>query len=199
MTTNTHAHEHHETGLLNSKVIFGFWVFVMTDVIMFAALFATYAVLSGNTFGNIGVKQVASLNYVLVQTLIMIASAFTYGIAMVNSLRNNSNKTMTWLGITMLLGIAFFAMSYQGLDHLYATGHSWQKSAFLSAYFTLVGLQAVHVIAALSWLFILMVQLPMQKFTTTMRTRLACFGLFWDFLVMLWLLIFAIVYLMGAV
>lgn len=198
MSTNMHAHEHHGNKLLDSKVIFGFWIFIMTDVIMFAALFATYAVLSGNTYGNIGIKQAASLPHILVQTLILLTSAFTYGIASVNSLKAGTNKTMLWLGITLLLGIAFFVMSYQGLAGLASSGHSWQKSAFLSAYFTLIGLQAVHVLAALVWIVILMIQLPMQKLTTTMRTRLACFGLFWDFLVMLWLLIFAIVYLMGA-
>ena len=189
-------HAHHG---LDNKAIFGFWCCILTDLIMFAALFATYAVLEHNTFGNIGIRQTASLHFVLVQTLILLTSAFTYGLAIVASKKNAVNKVMLWMGVTALLGLSFLGLEYHQLSQLAQAGHSWRNSAFLSVYFSLIVIHAVHIFIALLWAVVLMIQLPKQKLTDTMRTRLACFGLFWDYTVLVWMLIFFIVYLMGAI
>ena len=139
MTTHTLDKNNHHGGL-DAKVIFGFWVFIVTDCIMFSGLFSTYAVLSHSTFGNIGVAQTASLPFVLVQTLLFLTSVLTLGFGVAASTRGNFNQTMLWLVITFALGAIFLSMGYHQLANLYTHGHTWRDSAFLSAYFTVIGL-----------------------------------------------------------
>lgn len=191
-----HHHHHHDT---ESKVIFGFWIFVLSDAILFATLFAAYVVLQNNIFGGINITQVATLPFVLTQTLLLLTSSFTYGMGMVSLRKNCKNKMMPWLLITLVLGLIFVGMEFNQFANLINNGYSWKNSAFLSAYFSLVGLQGLHVATALLWLVILMIQLTKQNVTITMKTRFSCFGLFWDFLNIVWVFIFTIVYLMGAI
>ncbi len=191
-----HEHEHHDVA---SKVIFGFWVYILSDFIVFATLFATYAVLHNNTYGGIGIKGVATLPFVLVQTLVFLTSVFAYGKAHAALKRQAISNVMLWMTTTFLLGGIFLWMGLHQCAYLLNSGHSWHDSAFLSSYFTLIGLQGAHVIAGLLWIVILMLQLPKQGVSETMKIRFTCLGIFWNFLSIIWLFIFAIVYLMGAI
>lgn len=198
MTTHAlHEHAHHDD--VPSKVIFGFWIYIMTDGILFAALFATYAVLHNNIWNGPGIQQIATLPYVLVQTLVLLTSVFTYGLASVALRGGHKNRILFWLTITFLLGLVFLGFEWQQFANLIAHGNSWQTSAFLSIFFSLVGLHGMHIVAGMLWIIILMIQLRMKNITATMQTRLACLGLFWNFLNIMWLFIFTIVYLMGAI
>ncbi|MDO8953890.1 MAG: cytochrome c oxidase subunit 3 [Gammaproteobacteria bacterium] len=193
MTTDIH---HDET---SSKVIFGFWAYILTDFIMFAALFATYIVLRNNTFGSIDASQVASLHYVLIQTMYLLAANFTFGLCLVASHSASKARVMLWMGVTFLLALGFLRMEQHQFCHLIANGYTWQTSAFLSAFFTLLSIHGIHVIVALLWMVIVAIQLSMHGLTTTMKTRLTCLGLFINFITMIWIVIFTLVYLMGAI
>lgn len=197
MTTDTLAHHHHHDS--ESKVIFGFWIFILTDFIVFATLFATYAVLHNNTYGGAGIKDILDLPYVLGQSLIFLTSSLSYGLAVVALKKGELQRVMQWLALTFILGLLFVGLEYTEFARIIQNGHSWQSSAFFSSFFTLVGLHGVHVVIGLLWMVIVMIQLTMQKITPTMKTRLACLGLFWDFLNIIWIFIFSIVYLMGAI
>lgn len=199
MTINAldHHHDHHVQ--TEEKVTFGFWVYVMTDFIMFATLFATYAVLHNNTYGGPGILKMAGLHHVLVLTLILSVSAFTCGLAMVAKAKESLSGAQFWLVVTFLLGIVFLGMQYHQLAFLVHNGITWQGSAFLSVYFTLIGIFGLHLAIALLWIVILLIQFVSQGLTNTMKTRLTCLSLFWYFLNLVWILIFTIVYLSGAI
>ncbi len=196
-TQAEHHHPHHHDA--GPRVIFGFWIFILSDFIMFSALFATYAVLRNHSFGDITIKQIVDLPLITTQTLLLLASCLTYGFGLVAMHRGNHKKLLTWAGVTFVLGLAFVGMDYQQLAHLYRDGHTWQTSAFLSAYYTVVGLQLIHMVAALLWLLIIAGQVSLKGINERMKNRFACLGLFWDFLNIMWIFIFAIVYLMGAI
>ncbi|MDF2529153.1 MAG: cytochrome o ubiquinol oxidase subunit [Gammaproteobacteria bacterium] len=200
MSTNTlnneHHHGHEDPG---PKVTFGFWTYIMTDFIMFAGLFATYVVLRNSTYGGLSIKDITNLPFVLTQTLILLASTLSYGFCNVASRNGNKAQVNLWLVVTFLLGLCFAAMGYHQLAALVASGSNWQTSAFLSAYFTLIILHGIHVVIGLLWIAVLMVQLMSQGLSPTMKTRLTCLSLFWNFISIVWIFIFTIVYLMGAV
>ncbi|MDF2940572.1 MAG: cytochrome o ubiquinol oxidase subunit [Gammaproteobacteria bacterium] len=196
-TGNLHHDHHHED--TSSKVVFGFWAYIMTDFIMFAALFATYDVLRNNTYGGIGIGQVANLPFVLTQTLILLASTLTCGFAKAASHNNNKKGVLLWLAVSFVLGLIFASMGLHQLACLVASGSSWQTSAFLSAYFTLIIGHAIHVIVAMLWIVVLMIQFMSQDLSSTMKTRITCLSLFWNFISIVWVFIFIIVYLMGAI
>jgi cytochrome o ubiquinol oxidase subunit 3 len=198
MTTQTlHTEHHHDDS--GSKAIFGFWLYIMTDFIMFAAVFATYVVLRNNTYGGIGVNQVASLPFVLTQTLILLASTLTCGFSKAASHNNNKSAVMLWMAVSFILGLVFVSMGFHQLACLVASGSSWQSSAFLSVYFTLIVMHGLHVVVGMLWIAILSIQLMMQGLSPTMQTRVTCLNLFWNFISMVWIFIFTIVYLMGAI
>lgn len=199
MKTHALDQHHHHSHDSESKVVFGFWVFILSDFILFAAIFATYAVLHGNTYGSLGIKQIMHLPSVLVQTIFLLTSALTYGLGVVALNAGNKRAVLLWLGVTFLLGALFIKLELRQFAHLLHSGYSWQTSAFFSSYFTLLGMQAAHLAFGLLWMLIVMVQLAQQDITATMKTRIACLGLFWDFLNILWICIFTLVYLMGAI
>lgn len=181
----------------DSKPIFGFWVYLMTDCVLFATLFATYAVLHGNTFGGPPASELFSLPFVLVETLILLTSSFTAGLALLAARKNMKKQVVTWLVITFLLGAAFLAMELNEFANLIHEGNSWQRSGFLSAFFTLVGTHGLHITIGLLWLVTLLIQLR-GGFTESLMKRLTMFGMFWHFLDIIWIFIFTMVYLMGA-
>lgn len=186
---------HHDS---SSKVIFGFWVFLMTDFIVFAALFATYAVLRNNTFGGLSIKEIVDLPYALLQSLIFLASSLSLGLGII-ALKNKSRAGLfRWLAVTFLLGLAFVGLEYNEFAKIIAYGYSWQSSGFLSAFFTLVGLQGIHVVIGLAWIIIMAIQVCFKPDHSSMSAKFACLGLFWDFLNIIWVFIFSLVYLMGA-
>jgi len=182
----------------DSKPIFGFWVYLMTDCVLFATLFATYAVLHNNTYGGPPASELFSLPFVLIETLILLTSSFTAGLALLAARRSNKTQVITWLAITFILGAAFLGMELNEFANLVHEGNSWQRSGFLSAFFTLVATHGLHISIGLLWLIALVVQIVRRGFTKSTVQRLTMFGLFWHFLDIVWIFIFTFVYLMGA-
>lgn len=180
------------------KTVFGFWVYLMTDCILFATLFATYAVLRNNTYGGPSGYELFSLPFALSETLILLISSFTCGLAMLAAQVKDRKKVLVWLGISFLLGIAFLTMELREFTHLVHEGNSWQRSGFLSAFFTLVATHGLHITAGLLWMVFVVVQLLSKGIICVTFKRLTCLSMFWHFLDVVWIFIFTIVYLMGA-
>lgn len=178
------------------KVILGFWIYLMTDLIMFAVLFATFAVLRGNTFGGLPLHQLFSLPLVLKETLILLTSSFTCGLAILAMSGNKKNQTWFWLVVTFLLGLSFLILEITEFSHLIADGHSWQNSAALSSYFTLVGTHGLHIAVGLLWLIVTLVEIWLRGLNDSVTSKLTRFSLFWHFLDIVWIFIFTIVYLL---
>jgi cytochrome o ubiquinol oxidase subunit 3 len=184
----------HET---NDKAIFGFWVYLMTDLVMFAALFATYAVLRNNTFGGPGGNELFNLPFVLIETLILLTSSFVTGLGILAARANKKNQTLTWFSITFLLGISFLVMELNEFSKLISEGHGPQASAFLSSFFTLVGTHGLHITIGLFWILALLIQIYRKGLTSFNVRKLTMLSLFWHFLDIVWIFIFTIVYLMA--
>lgn len=187
--------DHHHDA--DATEVFGFWIYILTDCILFATLFAAFAVLHQHTFGGPSLGKLTDLPYVLTETLILLASSFTYGMSMLAMYKEKKGKVMFWLLITAILGIAFVSMELHEFAGLVAEGHSWRASAAMSAFFTLVGTHGLHVTIGIIWMFLLMFQLSIGRLDRTMARRLTYLGLFWHFLDIVWIFVFTIVYLMG--
>lgn len=183
----------------DSKTFLGFWTYIMTDCVLFATLFATYAVLHTNTYGGPTGKDLFSLPFVLTETLILLASSFACGIAIISARNNQRSHTLIWLIITAVLGLAFLTMEITEFSHLVKDGHDWQASAFLSSFFTLVGTHGLHILAGLIWAVVLVLQIIKKGLNKHVVRRLTLFSLFWHFLDVVWIFIFTVVYLMGAI
>lgn len=190
-------HDHHEQEV-SKKVTFGFWVYIMSDCILFSMLFATYAVLHNNTFGGPSGKELFDMPYVLIETFILLTSSFTYGLVMLSAHKGNKNLTLTWIVVTFLLGLSFVAMEVTEFHHLIIEGHGPNTSAFLSSFFTLVGTHGLHVTCGLIWMIVLMFQISKHGLMSITVRKLSCLSLFWHFLDIVWIFVFTIVYLMGA-
>jgi cytochrome o ubiquinol oxidase subunit III len=177
---------------------YGFWMFLLSDFIMFAAIFAAYAVLSGATAGGPVAADVIHLNIAAVETVCLLMSSFTCGLA---SLAANLRKpvwTQTALTVTGVLGGAFLALEVREFAGMVALGAGPQRSAFLSAFFTLVGCHGLHVSAGLMWLGTMMAQIYAKGFRPDIMRRLLCFSLFWHALDIIWVAVLTVVYLQGA-
>jgi len=169
----------------------------MTDCVLFAALFATFAVLRNNTFGGPSGRELFDMPFVLAETLILLTSSFTCGLAMLAAHRQNKRLVLALFGITFLLGIAFLTLELTEFTHLVHEGNSWQRSGFLSAFFTLVGTHGAHITAGLLWMLVLLPRVWKRGVTYMTMRRLTLLSLFWHFLDIIWIFIFTIVYLMG--
>ena len=191
-------HHHDHDADASSKVVCGLWVYIMSDCILFSMIFATYAVLHGHTYGGPSGKELFSMPYVLIETFILLTSSFTYGLDMLGAHKNNKKQVMTWLFITFALGFAFICMEVNEFHHLIAEGNGPQRSAFLSSFFTLVGTHGLHVTCGLIWMIMLMIQVSKHGLTSITTRKLTCLSLFWHFLDIVWIFVFTIVYLMGA-
>lgn len=181
----------------DNKTIFGFWVYLMTDCVLFACLFATYAVLHMNTFGGPSSQELFNPPFVLIETMLLLTSSFTCGLALLAGRKHHLQQTIIWLGITFLLGIAFLTMELSEFNHLVQEGNSWHRSGFLSAFFTLVGTHGLHISIGLLWLLVLAFQAVKRGFTEGVSRRLTLFTMFWHFLDVVWIFIFTIVYMIG--
>lgn len=181
------------------KTTFGFWLYLMTDCVLFASLFATFLVLRNNTFGGPAGQDLFSLNYVLIQTLLLLTSSFTAGMAMLAYYKKRKSETLKYLLVTFVLGLAFLSMELYEFAKLYSEGHSWRQSGFLTAYFTLVGTHGLHISIGLIWLAVLGVRIYFKGLSQNVGKRLTMFSLFWHFLDIIWIFIFTIVYLLGEV
>jgi cytochrome o ubiquinol oxidase subunit 3 len=181
----------------DEKATFGFWLYIMSDCLLFASLFATYAVLHNATFGAPSSKELFSLPFVLLETMILLTSSFTVGLAVLYARAENMRLTLSFLVITLLLGLAFLFLEIREFHMFILEGASFTKSAFLSAFFTLVGTHGLHVALGSLFMLVLILMLALRGFGEAMMRRLVCLSVFWHFLDIIWIFIFTIVYLMG--
>jgi cytochrome o ubiquinol oxidase subunit 3 len=188
----------HQSTADGSKTVFGFWVYIMTDCVLFATLFATFAVLRSNTNGGPGGNELFSLPFVLTETLILLTSSFTAGLGLLAAHRRDRRAVLGLFALTFVLGLAFLGLEINEFHKLAAEGNSWRRSGFLSAFFTLVGTHGLHITSGLVWMLILMVQVFKKGVTPINLRRLTILSLFWHFLDIIWIFIFSIVYMMGA-
>lgn len=183
----------------SDKTLFGFWVYLMTDLILFATLFATFLVLRDATAGGPAGSEIFSMPFVLAETLILLTSSFTAGLAMLAVYNKDKSKTLIWLAVTFILGVMFLTLEISEFYNLVHEGHGWQSSAFMSAFFTLVGTHGLHITIGLIWMATLMLKLYRNGFVKNSLKRLTMLSLFWHFLDIVWIFIFTIVYLLGEV
>lgn len=180
-----------------SKTTLGFWIYLMTDCVLFASLFATYAVLRNGTAGNVSGADIFELDFVFIETVLLLLSSLTSGLALVGIRLASRRFVAVMMGLTFVLGATFLSMELYEFSKLAAEGHGWDKSAFLSSYFTLVGTHGLHIAIGLLWLVVLTHSLFKRGLTNTFHKRLTLFSLFWHFLDIIWIFIFTLVYLMG--
>ncbi|MEC7729619.1 MAG: cytochrome o ubiquinol oxidase subunit III [Pseudomonadota bacterium] len=204
MTTNTmtnhdlaahggHDDHHDVTGMK----MYAFWIYLMSDLIIFGSLFATYAVLHSGTAGGPTSQNLFELDFVLVETILLLLSSFTYGMAVLAMNQNRLPQLKAWLAVTFLFGAGFVGMEIYEFHHLIAEGFGPDRSGFLSSFFALVGTHGLHVSFGLLWMLIMLIQLSTKGLTEQTRPRILCLSLFWHFLDIVWICVFTFVYLMG--
>ena len=181
----------------DTKTVFGFWVYIMTDCVLFASLFAVYAVLHRNTYGGPPSQVLFDLPYALYETLILLTSSFTCGMAVLAAQRRNRALVLFWFTITFILGSAFLGMELHEFRSFVVAGDSWRRSGFLSSFFTLVGTHGLHITSGLIWMAVMMAQIGTKGLTRGTLRRLGLLSMFWHFLDVVWIFIFTIVYLQG--
>jgi cytochrome o ubiquinol oxidase subunit 3 len=177
---------------------YGFWIFILSDMVMFSAFFAAYAVLADATAGGPTAKQIFDLNNVAIETACLLASSFACGMASLAA----GARSQIWFHVAMAatfgLGAVFLGLEIKEFAGLAAQGAGPQRSAFLTAFFTLVGCHGAHITAGLLWLLTMMAQVVAKGFRADILRRILCFTLFWHALDIIWVAIFTIVYLIGA-
>jgi len=191
-----HGHDdhHHDT---SEMTVFGFWLYLMTDCIVFASIFAAYAVLVNNVAGGPSGHDIFELPYVLGETACLLLSSITYGFAMLAVFKGKKSQVLFWLAITFLFGLGFIGMEINEFHKLIEEGFGPNRSGFLSGFFTLVGTHGLHVSSGLIWMGVMMYQVWKNGLTPSNITRLSCLSLFWHFLDVVWICVFTVVYLMG--
>ena len=186
------AHEHHDEG---NKTVVGFWMYLMGDCLIFAVLFATFGVLLNGTADGPSGKELFKLGFVLSETVVLLLSSFTFGLAMLGMQAGKRNQVVGWLAVTGVLGAVFIGMELYEFAELIHEGATPDVSAYLSAYFTLVATHGLHVTFGLLWLAIMIHQVLKFGLDGIVRRRLACLSLFWHFLDLIWICVFTFVYL----
>jgi cytochrome o ubiquinol oxidase subunit 3 len=191
---------HGETGPADKRIIvgYGFWIFLLSDIVMFSCFFAAFAVQRNATAGGPGISQIVEIPRVALETGALLLSSYTCGLSFAATNARNKLWTQVFLLITGLLGLAFVAMELQEFISLAAHGITPQRSGFLTAFYGLVGLHGLHVTIAGLWLLTMMAQVQVKGFRREIIHRLICFNLFWHALDIVWIGVFTIVYLMGA-
>ncbi len=187
---------HHHDG--DTTDVFGFWLYIMTDCILFCCLFATFLVLNQPSIYTPALKQYIDLPYVLGETFVLLASNFTFCLASLNLYHDKIRKVQGWLLITFVLGATFVAMEVYEFAKLAREGFAWDISGQASGFFTLVGTHGFHVSVGLLWILLLTIQFSTFKDLKSMKRRMTMLGLFWNFLDIVWIFLFTIVYIMGA-
>ena len=175
----------------------GFWLYLMSDCLIFATLFATYAVVGRSYAAGPSGADLFDLKLVAINTAFLLLSSITYGFAMLEAQKKKINTTLIWLGITGLFGLAFLCLELYEFYHLIHEGATPQRSAFLSAFFALVGTHGLHVTFGVIWLVTLMVQIKKFGLHAANMRRLTCLSMFWHFLDVIWIGVFSFVYLVG--
>jgi len=189
------ADEHDHAG--GESTMLGFWLYIMSDCLIFAVLFATYGVLGGNYAAGPSPKDLFELPLVAVNTSMLLLSSVTYGFAMLAAQRNRAGQTQLWLAITVLFGLCFVGIELFEFSHMIHEGATPMRSAFLSSFFTLVGTHGLHVSIGMIWIVTLMAQVGKYGLIPENRRRLMCLSMFWHFLDVIWIGVFTFVYLMG--
>ncbi len=189
-----------EAGPASKRIVvaYGFWIFLLSDIVMFSALFAAYAVLVHATAGGPTGAQLFNQVSVAIETACLLASSYTCGMMSLAAGSRRLGGTYLFAFVTFVLGAAFLALELREFANMIAVGAPPQRSAFLSAFFTLVGCHGLHVTAGLIWLAAMMAQVAIKGFRGAVERRLICFALFWHALDIIWVWLFTIVYLMGA-
>ena len=183
---------------LNDKVTFGFWVYLMSDCVLFAGLFATYAVLQNSTYGGPAMEDIVNLPFVLIETMLLLTSSFTVGLALLAAHTNKKQLTLIALAITFFIGVAFLGMEMSEFSRLVAQGSGPSRSAFLSSFFTLVGTHGLHVALGSLWMLVIMAHIALKGLSPASVRKLTILSMFWHFLDIIWIFIFTLVYLFGA-
>jgi cytochrome o ubiquinol oxidase subunit 3 len=177
---------------------YGFWIFILSDMVMFSAFFATYAVLLGQTAGGPTGHDLFDLRNVAIETAFLLASSFTCGLASIAADTRNTTWFQLAMAVTCALGLGFLILEGQEFASLVVRGAGPTRSAFLSAFFTLVGCHGLHVSAGILWLLTMMAQVFTKGFRPDIQRRILCFALFWHALDIIWIAVFTIVYLLGS-
>ncbi|MBY0529764.1 MAG: cytochrome c oxidase subunit 3 [Rhabdochlamydiaceae bacterium] len=185
---------HHD---VYSRTTFGFWVFLLTDFVLFGTLFATFAVLQNGTYGGPSGKDLFNLSSGLLQSIILLSASLTAGLGGAFAHRKDKNKTLLLFGATFVLGALFMGMQIADMQRLMHLGHGWQKSAFLSIYYTIMGTFSVHMLFALLWVIVLGVPVFREGVSHVSLRRLICLKMFFQFLNIVWIFIYSFVYLLG--
>ena len=185
---------HHAEG---SSTMLGFWIYLMSDCLIFAVLFAIYGVLGGNYAAGPSPKDLFDLRLVALNTSMLLLSSITYGFAMLAMVQKRVAATQGWLAVTAVFGLAFVGIELYEFAHMIHEGATPQRSAFLSSFYTLVGTHGLHVSFGLIWLFTLMVQIGRHGLIPANARRLMCLSMFWHFLDVIWIGVFSFVYLLG--
>jgi cytochrome o ubiquinol oxidase subunit 3 len=201
-----HGHGHGEGGpraeggIASKRIIvgYGFWIFLLSDIVMFSAFFAGYAVLAGQTDGGPGPRQLFDTNNVAIETACLLASSFSCGMASLAAAARLKVKFYAAMAVTFVLGLAFIGLEVHEFIGMVAQGATAQRSAFLTAFFTLVGCHGLHVSIGLLWLLTMMAQVFAKGFRADVLRRIMCFSLFWHALDIIWVGLFTVVYLIGS-
>lgn len=176
----------------------GFWIYLMTDLMLFAALFASFYILRVGVANGPAAADIFDIDYVMAQTLLLLASSVTSGMALLSAKFKMRKQALVFLGATMVLGLSFLVLEINEFVLLVSEGHSWTTSAFLSSYFTLVGTHGLHIFIGLIWAAVLLVAIAKRPVISTNHFRkLGLFTMFWHFLDLVWIFIFAVVYVIG--
>ena len=187
---------HHEEG---ASTTIGFWIYLMSDCLMFAVLFAVFGVLGQSYAAGPGPQALFELHLVAINTAFLLLSSLTFGFAMLSTLAGRQGPAMMWLGATLVLGLAFLAVEIYEFHHLIHLGAGPQRSAFLSSFFALVGTHGLHVAFGCLWLVTLMIQITRHGLTGANIRRMTCLSMFWHFLDVIWIGVFTFVYLLGMI
>lgn len=190
-----YAPEHHHDE--SDKVLFGFWLYVLSDCLLFATLFATFAVLSQSFAGGVTPHELFELEFVAIETALLLFSSFTFGMAMLGANAKDMRRMMKWLIITLLLGLGFLGMELYEFYHFSHEHATPRASAYWSSFYALVGTHGLHVFSGIIWMLVLFYHFKRDGFTEKNGIRLACLSLFWHFLDIIWICVFSFVYLRG--
>lgn len=185
---------HHD---VYSKTTFGFWLYILTDFMLFATLFAAYAVLHKSTFGGPPGKEILNLDIAYIQSHVFLLSTFIISLSGMYAHRRKEKLVKICLILTLILACFFLYLQFREFNHLVQSGNSWVNSGYLSAYFTVIGTHTLHVLIGLIWMVLILISIFLSGLTPILLRRIVCMKMFWQFLNIIWVFIFTIIYLLG--
>lgn len=186
--------EHHSEVLGNDTKVFGFWIYLMTDLVLFSVLFAAFIVMRDSTFGGPSGRELFDLPSVLAETLLLLTSSFSCSLAMYAVHQKQKEPAIFWFLITFALGVAFLYLEISEFTKFVHEGASWQRSGFLSSFFTLVGTHGLHIFVGLLWMLVMMLRIKVRPLSPSSISKILRMALFWHFLDFVWIFIFTVVY-----